>query len=104
LAGFQTLLEDLGFRSSDDYLNIALIQEKLGDYESANNTFLQALNLSPSSSRANLLFGLFKVSQNQYEEAIEFLQKTIEISESTSDVTTAQNILNELKEKGWGTN
>ncbi|MCD5401728.1 protein kinase [candidate division NPL-UPA2 bacterium] len=103
LLAFKTLL-DLGFRSSDDYINIGLIQEKLGENEAANNMFLQALALSPDNSRANLVYGLFKISQNEYEAAFEFLQKTVELAQSTSDVTIAQNKINELKEKGWGTN
>lgn len=91
----------MGLQSGDDFINIGILNDKLGKLQQADAAFRQALQISPDSSRANLTYGLFKLKQKEYDVAYRYLQKTVDLNQSATDVSVARAKINELREKGW---
>jgi tetratricopeptide (TPR) repeat protein len=62
------------------YESVGLLQEKLGNAEEAEKSFLKSLELQENYSTANRL-GIFYYKQKKYEKAIFYYQKAISLSE-----------------------
>ena len=58
-------------------------------------------NLDSKNSRANLVYGLFKLEQKDYAAAYKYLDKTVQLNKNPGDAAVARSKINELREKGW---
>jgi serine/threonine protein kinase/Flp pilus assembly protein TadD len=94
-------LKDLGIKTANTYLNIAIIQDKLNNFTEADNAFQQALNIDEGDSHTNFVYGLYNLNRKDYEKAGKYLQRTVDLNKNPEEVTYARQKLNELKEKGW---
>ncbi|MEW6573234.1 MAG: tetratricopeptide repeat protein [Bacillota bacterium] len=94
-------LETIGFISSNTYVNIALVNDKLDNREAAEKAFQQALKVDEGDSHANFMYGLFKIKRKQYEEAHKYLQKVVDLNKNQEEVSVARARIAELREKGW---
>lgn len=92
---------DLGIEDISVLINIGILQEKLGNLAQADNSYMKALIIDENDSRANLVYGLFKLKQKQYNAAYNYLNKTVELNQNAAEVATARDKINELRAKGW---
>lgn len=94
-------LKDIGMANANTYLNIAIIQDKLNNYDAADNAFKEALKLNEGDSHTNFVYGLYKLKHKEYASAYQYLQKTIELNKNSDEVSVAKSKITELREKGW---
>ncbi|MFX4261533.1 protein kinase domain-containing protein [Pelotomaculum propionicicum] len=94
-------LKDLGIKTANTYLNIAIVQDKLGGYAEAENAFQQALNIDEGDSHTNFVYGLYNLNRRDYVKAGKYLQRTVDLNKNPEEVTYASGKIRELKEKGW---
>lgn len=94
-------LKDLGIKTANTYLNIAITQDKLGNYVEAENAFQQALNIDEGDSHTNFVYGLYNLNRKDYTKASKYLQRTVDLNKNAEEVTYAREKLRELREKGW---
>lgn len=94
-------LKDIGIADANTYLNLAIVYDKLGDYQAAENAFQESLSQDEGSSHGNFVYGLFKLRHKEYATAYKYLQKTVDLNKNNYEVSAAISKINELKEKGW---
>lgn len=94
-------LKDLGIKTANNYLNIAIVQDKLGSYSEAENAFQQALSVDAGDSHTNFVYGLYNLNRRDYARANIYLQRTVDLNKNPEEVTYARDKIRELKEKGW---
>lgn len=92
---------DMGAEDTDLLVNIGILEDKLGNVSEAEAAYKRALQLNESSSRANLVYGLFKLKQKQYSESYQYFAKTVQVNKNAGEVSIAQAKIDELREKGW---
>lgn len=95
LNAFQQL-EELGIRSENTLVNIAVIEEQLGDWKSAKSSLHDAVAAYPDSSRASLTFGLMLAMHHDYGASRQYLLKVINMNAAAADVGIAKSQLAEL--------
>lgn len=102
LASF-TNLQDYGLGEDDINLNIniALINDKLGNYKEAENNFQKALWMDAGDSHANFVYGMFKLKHKEYKNAYKYLKATVDLNKNPEEVSVAKARISELKAKGW---
>lgn len=96
-----TKLKDIGIEDSNTYLNLAMVSDKLGDNSTAETYFMQSLRLDAGNSHANFIYALFKLKNEKYDSAYQYLQKTVDLNKNSYEVSAAQARIKELKQKGW---
>ncbi|MDD3889622.1 MAG: protein kinase [Syntrophomonadaceae bacterium] len=96
-----TKLKDIDSEDSNTHLNLAIVYDKLDDYQGAESSFQESLRLEAGSSHINFIYGLFKLKHKQYETAYQYLQKTVDLNKDSYEVSVARSKINEIKEKGW---
>jgi serine/threonine protein kinase len=92
---------DMGIDNTDMLLNQGILLDKLERSQDADEAYNRALAMEPNHSRANLVYGLFKLKQKDYSTAYHYLNKTVQVNQNEADVSTAQVQINELRAKGW---
>lgn len=100
LLAFNKML-DLGAADINVLLNTGILDEKLGKAAEAEQAYKTALEMDANSSRANLVYGLYKLKQKDYTGAYQYLNKTVQMNKNAGEVATAQAKIDELKAKGW---
>ena len=94
-------LIDLGMEDVELLINIGILQDKSGNLNEAEKAYTKALELDPNSSRANLVYGLFKLKEKEYSTAYKYLSQTVQLNQNQAEVSVAQAKIDELREKGW---
>ncbi len=100
LASFKKI-SDMGTDDADIFVNTGILYEKLGESDRADSAYSRAIELDGNNSRANLVYGLYKLRTGDYAGSIEYLNKTIHLNDNPGEVATARSKINELKQKGW---
>lgn len=92
---------DLGMEDIEILVNVGILQDKSGNTSEAEKAYNRALKLDANSSRANLVYGLFKLKEKEYDTAYKYLSKTVQLNQNQAEVSVAQAKIDELREKGW---
>lgn len=92
---------DLQAQDIDVLINMGILSDKLKKTSDADKFYTEALNLDSNNSRANLVYGLFKLEQKDYTGAYRYLDKTVQLNKNAGDVSVARSKISELQEKGW---
>lgn len=92
---------DMQAQDIDVLINMGILSGKLQKTADADRYYTQALNLDSNNSRANLVYGLFKLEQKDYTGACRYLEKTVQLNKNAGDAAVARSKINELREKGW---
>ncbi len=100
LLAFNKIL-DMGTADINILINTGILNEKLGKETDAEQAYKAALEMDENSSRANLVYGLYKLKQKDYTRAYQHLNKTVQLNQNPGEVATAQAKIDELKTKGW---
>ncbi len=82
--------------NADIQNDIGTIYEEAGEAELAENAYLHALRLQPDHSTAYLNLGILYKKQERFPEALEALEKCIDVTTSTLERTEAQKIIKEI--------
>lgn len=94
-------LKNINGQDANTFLNLAMVYDKLNDYQMAEDSFQESLRLDEGSSHTNFIYGLFKLKHKRYTEAYQYLQKTVSLNKDSYEVSVARSKISELKEKGW---
>lgn len=94
-------MADAGIADVDLLVNVGILQDKLGRISEAEKAYTKALQMDANSSRANLVYGLFKLKQKQYTAGYQYLAKTVQLNQNQAEVSVAQAKIDELQAKGW---
>ncbi|SDH47281.1 Tetratricopeptide repeat-containing protein [Aneurinibacillus thermoaerophilus] len=90
---------DLGIRNEEILLNIGILYDKLNQKVKAESIYKQVLKEYPNSGHAYFVYGLFKLKEKKYKEALTMLQKVVQLNQNPSEAAIAKERMKEMKAK-----
>ena len=108
IACFEELIGS-GYGRASSYTNIAIVQQRLKEYDAAEQTYLQMLNNFPNNADAYVQLAFLVAeretqkpqSQRNYAPVVQYYQQAIEYGATGANLQRLEGVIADLKAGGW---
>ena len=102
-------LISLGYGRASTYLNIAIVSQRMADYEGAEKALLQMIDRYPNNSDAYVQMAFLTIeregakpqSRRNYSTIKDYYKKAVELGASGEKLQRLEGVMTDLKSAGW---